>query len=143
VTAPNPTDAVAAFAKASGDPEAFRLVYSMLMRRYDDSCRVGHMTQFADEVAAAAVQTLRDAGRLVPPGGTSRIEWAVRVDEPHPARKEKRGAFITRMAPENARHAPKIWAGWTTVRREIQTWPGGWRRVGPWVPVPTTPDGSS
>ncbi|MGC4886677.1 hypothetical protein [Micromonospora sp. DT227] len=53
--------------EASGDPEAFRIVYSALMSRYESSCRIGHMTQFADEVAALAVQGLRGAGRLTIP----------------------------------------------------------------------------
>lgn len=59
------TDDLAKLTEASGDPEAFRLVYSVLMSRYESSCRIGHMTQFADEVAAIAVQALRGAGRLV------------------------------------------------------------------------------
>ncbi|MEV1315472.1 hypothetical protein AB0J14_05225 [Micromonospora arborensis] len=58
------TDDLAKLTEASGDPEAFRIVYTALMSRYESSCRVGHLTQFADEVAALAVQALRGAGRL-------------------------------------------------------------------------------
>lgn len=63
-------DDLAALSEASGDPEAFRVVYSALMSRYESSCRVGHLTQFADEVAALAVQALRGAGRLTATAAT-------------------------------------------------------------------------
>ena len=58
------TSDLARLTEASGDPEAFRVVYEALMTMYESSMRVGRMTQFADEAAAIAVQSLRAAGRL-------------------------------------------------------------------------------
>jgi hypothetical protein len=53
--------------------------------------------------------------------GWNRVEeWGVRVVDPHPRRTEKPGDII-RLAEETARHGPSIWAGWTTVRREVLT----------------------
>ena len=118
---PNPATAVAALAEASGDPAAFQLVYSALMRRYDDSCRVGHMTQFADEVAAHAVQVLRDAGRLQPAGGEP--EWAWDCGErplPHPHVGSE--LWVREVAPT-------IWTKGRAIRR---------RPAGPWLPAPCT-----
>lgn len=137
VTAPNPADEVAALAEASGDPAAFRLVYSILMQRYDDSCRVGHMTQFADEVAAVAVQTLRDAGRLVPPDADTRAEVGVRMTWDDGSVTED--ACERSLADARVRfHAERrsVKPDWRVVKAEVieRTW-----RASPWVPVPTTP----
>lgn len=59
------------------------------------------------------------------------VEWGVRVDLPHPVRKEKAGDVITfggSAAETMARHAPEIWPGWTPVSRTAP-------RPSPWLPV--------
>lgn len=54
--------------------------------------------------------------------GKTSIEWAVRVDNPHPRRSEKAGDVITGLAPETVKCANEVWEGWTPVYRRVTAW---------------------
>lgn len=83
--------------------------------------------QNADEAIRAAYEQGRVRGLREATEGWKRVvEWGARVDKPHPARGEPVGAVI-KLGEHSARHAPTIWDGWVTVRRE--------RLVGPWEPA--------
>jgi hypothetical protein len=55
-------------------------------------------------------------------GPTLRRELAIRVDEEHPSRKEKRGTVIAYWNEEHTAKAPEIWGGWTLVERWVTEW---------------------
>lgn len=84
-----------------------------------------HPAQIEERERAAYDRGLAEGRRQATEGKRLVVEWGARVDEPHPARHEKAGDVI-KLGKESARHAPTIWAGWTTMRRE--------RLVGPWEP---------
>lgn len=50
------------------------------------------------------------------------IEWAVRVDVPHPRRAERAGDIITHFGNDKAKHANEVWEGWTPVYRRVTGW---------------------
>lgn len=54
--------------------------------------------------------------------GKTTVEWAVRVDVPHPKRREKAGDVITGLAPETVKAAREVWEGWTPVYRRVTEW---------------------
>jgi hypothetical protein len=70
---------------------------------------------------------LAAAHRLLPASAEHREEWGVLVNEPHPRRREVIGDVIT-LTEEQARYGPKIWSGWTTVKRTVVA-PGPWTEV--------------
>jgi hypothetical protein len=53
-------------------------------------------------------------------------QLGVRVDVEHPMRGEPVGRVMTHFPPGNARLAPKLWHGWTLVRRDVIDWHGPW-----------------
>jgi hypothetical protein len=61
--------------------------------------------------------------------GVTREEWAVRVDRPHPRRKEEVGDYIRLADRRVAEYGPRIWDGWMPVSRTIH--------IGPWRPLDT------
>lgn len=69
--------------------------------------------------ARAVLTALAGAGRLLPEGAKRTEELGVRVDEPHPLRKEKAGHVMRHLSRETVEHAPSIWRGWTIVRRTV------------------------
>ena len=96
------------------------------------------MEGWDEHMAAVALAALDEAGRLLPPGAHIAEEIAVRVDKPHPKRKEqKAGQVIRGMERATALHMPKLWEGWVVVRRNVVKW------AGPWVPVGTEPSGAA
>lgn len=78
--------------------------------------------------ATAVLGALAEAGLLLPPGAETRVEWALRVDEPHPARREKLGDLI-KIGEKAAPYGPRAWKGWVPVSRTITTVTGPWREV--------------
>ena len=54
-------------------------------------------------------------------------EWAIRVDVPHPRRREVAGDYIRHMGEEKSRRCREVWDGWTPVRRWVIP-----TKVGPW-----------
>lgn len=54
--------------------------------------------------------------------GQYRIEWAARVDEPHPMASEKPGDIVPCGSQTEAREACADWHGWTLVYRHVTAW---------------------
>lgn len=54
--------------------------------------------------------------------GKTIVEWAVRVNVPHPKRSEQTGDIITHFGEEKSRHANEVWEGWTPVYRRVTEW---------------------
>lgn len=111
-----------------------------------DGAAAEAIRQEAEVAAQAALdvewERLGRAGQLLPPGGRSRTECGVRVDRPHPRRKEKAGTIMTHFPEANARYAPTIWDGWTLLQRTVVRWPDGSSYTGAWVEVePVEADG--
>lgn len=105
---------------------AARRIAAVDKHRCDD---VDEVWRSYREQASAVMSHLADAGLVLPPGGKTHEEWAVRVDEPHPRRGEKAGDHLALPGGELiARHGPRIWAGWVPVRRTVH--------IGPWIEVP-------
>jgi hypothetical protein len=70
------------------------------------------------------------------PGGKTREEFAVRVDEVHPRRYEDKGDLMTHLGEEKSRHCREIWPGWTPMVRTVTSWPDGSIYTGPWREAP-------
>jgi hypothetical protein len=90
------------------------------------------------EDARSVLEFLAARGRLLPPAAKVTDEYAVRVDEVHPARTgERLGWVITHFGQEKSLRAREVWRGWTPVQRRVIT------SIGPWVPVSDeeAPDG--
>jgi len=91
--------------------------------------------------AADILDALYEIGLLLTPGFTCSEEWAIRVDEPHPSRYEKRGDVMTHLGDEKSRRCREVWHGWTPLSRGITTWPDGTVMYGPWIPYDSAPPG--
>jgi hypothetical protein len=130
---PAPADDLAKLAEASGDPEAFRLVYSALMAVYGSSSRAGHMTRFADEASAIAVATLRRADRLLPAQLFAVERWRANLPQ-----GQIKGISETDAHDLAEQH------GGTVSRSLVRLLTDGTELLGPWLPVPeptcTCPD---
>lgn len=108
-------------------------VRTFYARRFPNGDRTDDLLRLDSEVY---VEDFRDALAMAFAAGreaakTGPVEWGVRVDLPHPVRKEKVGDVIKfggSAAEQMARNAPSIWAGWTLVRRTVP-------RPSPWTPV--------
>lgn len=79
-----------------------------------------------EHMAAVALAALAEAGRLLPASARLVEELGVRVDREHPRRKEKVGQVMTHLCRESVLAAPKIWDGWTVVKRPAIKWAGPW-----------------
>ncbi|MFI2663708.1 hypothetical protein [Micromonospora carbonacea] len=55
-------------------------------------------------------------------GPAPNVEYAIRVDTPHPRREEKTGDIITTGDTEVKLRARDIWHGWTPVQRTVTAW---------------------
>lgn len=55
-------------------------------------------------------------------GVKTTVEWAVRVDIPHPKRSERAGDLITHLHPDVVQVARETWHGWTPVYRRVTEW---------------------
>lgn len=86
-------------------------------------------------IIGPVLTALADAGLLLPPGGETRVEWAVRVDVPVPGRKEHPGDIMTHLGEEKSRRCREVWEGWTPLRRSVTSWPNGSVHTGPWCAV--------
>jgi len=76
--------------------------------------------------------------RLMPDGGQTREEWAIRVDEPHPRRHEKAGDLMTHFSAPHSRRCREVWAGWTPMRRTVTTFADGSTYTSAWETTDAT-----
>ena len=85
---------------------------------------------FADE---AARELLRRVRALELGIESIAVRWQVRVDQPHPRRREKAGDFIDMADGQVALAARLIWEGWTPGYFLRVTLADGTTILGPWI----------
>jgi hypothetical protein len=54
--------------------------------------------------------------------GPAEIEYGVRVDRPHPRRRERAGDLMTHLGREKSLRCREFWDGWTPVVRTVTPW---------------------